>query len=66
MDPDMDVYPERGCPGCSMYADQLSNLLHLRERDTRVVAVSRGEQKHLQHYRICLVAALLRTMIRPR
>ena len=47
MDPDMDVYPERGCPGCSMYADQLSNLLHLRERDTRFVAVSRGEQAHL-------------------
>ena len=22
MDPDMGVYPERGCPGCSMYADQ--------------------------------------------
>ena len=42
MDPDMDVCPERGCPGCSMYADQLSNLLHLRERDTRFVAVSRG------------------------
>ena len=38
MDPDMDVYPERGCPGCSMYADQLGNLLHLRERDTRFVA----------------------------
>jgi predicted dithiol-disulfide oxidoreductase (DUF899 family) len=51
MDPDMDVYPERGCPGCSMYADQLSNLLHLRERDTRFVAVSRGEQEHLQRYR---------------
>jgi len=34
-----------------MYADQLSNLLHLRERDTRFVAVSRGEQKHLQRYR---------------
>ena len=47
MDPDMDVYPERGCPGCSMYADQLGNLLHLRERDTRFVAVSRGEQEHL-------------------
>jgi hypothetical protein len=43
MDPDMDVNPERSCPGCSMYADQLSNLLHLRERDTRFVAVSRGE-----------------------
>ena len=51
MDPDMDIYPERGCPGCSMYADQLSNLLHLRERDTRFVAVSRGEQEHLQRYR---------------
>ncbi len=51
MDPDMDVFPERGCPGCSMYADQLGNLLHLRERDTRFVAVSRGEQEHLQRYR---------------
>jgi predicted dithiol-disulfide oxidoreductase (DUF899 family) len=51
MDPDMDVYPERGCLGCSMYADQLSNLLHLRERDTRFVAVGRGEQEHLQRYR---------------
>ena len=51
MDPDMDVFPERGCPGCSMYADQLSNLLHLRERDTRFVAFSRGEQEHLQRYR---------------
>jgi predicted dithiol-disulfide oxidoreductase (DUF899 family) len=51
MDPDMGVYPERGCPGCSMYADQLGNLLHLRQRDTRFVAVSRGEQEHLQRYR---------------
>ena len=34
-----------------MYADQLGNLLHLRERDTRFVAVSRGEQEHLQRYR---------------
>src|SRR3712207_49773 len=51
MDPDMGVYPERGCPGCSMYADQLGNLLHLRARDTRFVAVSRGEQEHLQRYR---------------
>jgi predicted dithiol-disulfide oxidoreductase (DUF899 family) len=34
-----------------MYADQLSNLLHLRERATRFVVVSRGEQKQLQRYR---------------
>ena len=51
MDPGMGVYPERGCPGCSMYADQLSNLLHLRERDTRFVAVSHGEHAHLQRFR---------------
>ena len=31
-----------------MYADQLSNLLHLRERATRFVVVSRGEQEQLQ------------------
>src|SRR5215204_5409042 len=45
MDPDMDVYPKRGCPGCSMYADQLGNLLHLRERapaSSSSVAASRS------------------------
>lgn len=51
MDPDMESYPERGCPGCSMGADQLSHLAHLRARDTNYVVVSRGAQEHLQRYR---------------
>ena len=51
MDPDMAAYPERGCPGCSFGADQLTHLAHLRARDTNYVAVSRGAQEHLQRYR---------------
>src|SRR3954454_19419829 len=51
MDPNMSSYPERGCKGCSMMVDQLGNLLHLRARDTNYVAVSAGEQEHLQRYR---------------
>jgi predicted dithiol-disulfide oxidoreductase (DUF899 family) len=50
-DPDMSNYPERGCKGCSFGADQLTNLSHLRARDTNYVAVSRGDQEHLQRYR---------------
>jgi predicted dithiol-disulfide oxidoreductase (DUF899 family) len=51
MDPGMSNYPERGCIGCSLGADQLGNLAHLRSRDTNYVAVSRGAQEHLQRYR---------------
>lgn len=53
MDPgqEMGDYPERGCPGCSMYADQLGNTAHLQSRDTRFVAVSRGPQDVLHRYR---------------
>jgi predicted dithiol-disulfide oxidoreductase (DUF899 family) len=51
MDPNMSSYPERGCKGCSLGADQLGNLAHLRARDTNYVAVSRGAQEPLQRYR---------------
>lgn len=53
MDPgqQMGDYPERGCPGCSMYADQLGNTAHLQARDARFVAVSRGPQEVLHAYR---------------
>ena len=51
MDPDMSNYPERGCIGCSLGADQVGNLEHLRARDTNYVVVSRGAQEHLQRYR---------------
>jgi predicted dithiol-disulfide oxidoreductase (DUF899 family) len=49
-DPDMDQYPEEGCGGCSMYADQLSHLAHLRARDTNFVAVSRAPQEHIRRF----------------
>jgi predicted dithiol-disulfide oxidoreductase (DUF899 family) len=51
MDPDMKAYPERGCPGCSMFADHIGHLNHLRARDVNFVLVSRGEQEHLHRYR---------------
>jgi predicted dithiol-disulfide oxidoreductase (DUF899 family) len=51
MDPGMKSYPERGCQGCSLGADHIGHLAHLRARDTNFVAVSAGAQEHLQRYR---------------
>jgi predicted dithiol-disulfide oxidoreductase (DUF899 family) len=48
LDPDMQIadYPENGCPGCTMFADNLSNqLIHLNARDTTMVFVSAGSQE---------------------
>ncbi|HEX2411446.1 MAG TPA: DUF899 domain-containing protein [Solirubrobacteraceae bacterium] len=50
-DPDMAQYPEEGCGGCSMYADQVSHLAHLRARDTNFVVVSRAPQEHIQRFK---------------
>ena len=41
-DPGMDSYPERGCPGCSMVADQAAHVAHLNARDTTLAYVSRA------------------------
>ncbi|HYG96366.1 MAG TPA: DUF899 family protein, partial [Solirubrobacterales bacterium] len=41
-DPDVKGWPEKGCPGCSMVADQVSHLSHLNARDTTLVFVSRA------------------------
>ena len=46
-DPGMDRYPERGCPGCSFMADQLSHLAHLNARDTTLVYASRAPQDEI-------------------
>jgi predicted dithiol-disulfide oxidoreductase (DUF899 family) len=46
-DPGMDVHPERGCPGCSFMADQLSHLAHLNARDTTLVYASRASQDEI-------------------
>src|SRR5262245_58781658 len=39
--PDVDGWPDAGCPGCSMLADQVAHLAHLNARDTTLVFVSR-------------------------
>lgn len=41
-------YPERGCLGCSMIADQVSNLAHLNARGTTLAYVSRAPQDDIQ------------------
>jgi predicted dithiol-disulfide oxidoreductase (DUF899 family) len=46
--------PERdlGCPHCSFWADSFdSNVVHLKARDTTLVAVSRAPVERLQAYR---------------
>ncbi len=49
----MDIanYPEDGCPGCTMFADNLPNLIHLNARDTTLVFVSAGSQQAIRSYR---------------
>jgi predicted dithiol-disulfide oxidoreductase (DUF899 family) len=51
LDPNMDSYPGSGCPGCSMFADNLPNLTHLNARDTTLVFVSAGSQDAIRGYR---------------
>ncbi len=48
MDPGVGRWPERGCIGCSMVADQVAHPAHLNARDTSLVFVSRGSQDDLQ------------------
>ena len=47
MDPGVHGWPENGCPGCSMVADQVAHLAHLNARDTTLVFASRGPQADL-------------------
>ena len=41
-------YPDRGCVGCSMVADQVAHLAHLNARDTTLAFVSRGPQSEIR------------------
>jgi predicted dithiol-disulfide oxidoreductase (DUF899 family) len=50
-DPGMENYPERGCPGCSFLADQVSHLAHLNARDTTLVFVSRAPQESIRRWK---------------
>ena len=47
MDPGVSRWPERGCIGCSMVADQVAHPAHLNARNTSLAFVSRGSQADL-------------------
>lgn len=47
-DPDVDGFPEKGCTGCSMVADQVAHPIHLNARDTQLAFVSRAPQENIQ------------------
>jgi predicted dithiol-disulfide oxidoreductase (DUF899 family) len=48
MEPGVARWPERGCIGCSMVADQVAHPAHLNARDTSLAFVSRGSQADLK------------------
>jgi predicted dithiol-disulfide oxidoreductase (DUF899 family) len=49
--PDVGGWPDAGCPGCSMFVDQIGNLAHLHARDTTFALVSRAPFANLERYR---------------
>src|SRR5688572_20395634 len=48
LDPDVHGWPEHGCVGCSMVADQVAHPAHLHNRNTSLAFVSRGPQPDIQ------------------
>jgi predicted dithiol-disulfide oxidoreductase (DUF899 family) len=46
-DPDVNGWPEKGCPGCSFVADQVAHPAHLNARDTSLAFVSRAPQENI-------------------
>jgi predicted dithiol-disulfide oxidoreductase (DUF899 family) len=46
-EPGVHGWPEHACIGCSLGADQVSNLAHLNARDTTLAYVSRAPQKDI-------------------
>src|SRR6187399_602680 len=46
-EPGVHGWPEHACVGCSMVADQVSNLAHLNARDTTLAFASRGGQAEI-------------------
>ena len=48
--PGVDGWPDAGCPGCSMFTDQIGHLAHLHARDASLVLVSRAPFANLAKY----------------
>jgi predicted dithiol-disulfide oxidoreductase (DUF899 family) len=49
--PGASGWPDAGCPGCSMVADQLCHLAHLHARDTSFAFVSIAPLEKIETYR---------------
>lgn len=49
--PDVHGWPDAGCPGCSMFVDNLVHRSHLQARDTSLVLVSRAPLANIEAYR---------------
>jgi len=47
-EPGVNGWPDHACVGCSLMADQVSNLAHLHARDTSLVFASRAPQADIQ------------------
>jgi predicted dithiol-disulfide oxidoreductase (DUF899 family) len=50
-EPGVARWPESGCPGCSMVADQVAHPAHLNARDTTLVFVSRAPQPDIERWK---------------
>src|SRR3954469_25196076 len=48
--PPVPGWPDAGCVGCSMVADQFGHLAHFHARNTSFCLVSRAPLKNLQNY----------------
>jgi predicted dithiol-disulfide oxidoreductase (DUF899 family) len=50
-EPGVAGWPESGCRGCSMVADQVAHVAHLNARDTTLVFVSRAPQPEIERWK---------------
>ena len=50
-EPGVAGWPENGCHGCSMMADQVAHLAHLNARDTTLAFVSRAPQPDIERWK---------------
>ena len=49
--PGVHGWPDAGCPGCSMFVDNVGDITHLHARDTSFVLVSRAPLANIENYR---------------
>ena len=49
--PSAEGWPEAGCPGCSMFVDQVGHLAHMHARNTSFVLVSLAPLASIEAYR---------------